>query len=85
MGSRLAGYETGLLYKHAYVPQVVSSVKAEYPPVGNYLFNAYLSLILKKKRDKNEKRKGRKMLFKATTRRVPSALAPHGQRASTLM
>ena len=27
--------------------QVVSSVKAEYPPVGNYHFNAYLSLIEK--------------------------------------
>eukprot|EP01045_Picozoa_sp_COSAG04_P025689 COSAG04_NODE_3419_length_2828_cov_68.000733_2_plen_72_part_00 len=36
-------------FKHASAPQVVSSVKAEYPPVGNYLFNAYLSLIEKTK------------------------------------
>ena len=33
--------DAGLLFKHASVPQVVSSVKAEYPPVGNYHFNAY--------------------------------------------
>ena len=39
--------DAGLLFKHASVPQVVSSVKAEYPPVGNYHFNAYLSLIEK--------------------------------------
>ena len=26
--------DTGLLFKHASVPQVVSSLKAEYPPVG---------------------------------------------------
>ena len=31
--------DAGLLFKHASVPQVVSSVKAEYPPVGNYHFN----------------------------------------------
>ena len=31
--------DAGLLSKHASVPQVVSSVKAEYPPVGNYHFN----------------------------------------------
>ena len=44
----LPSCDAGLLFKHASVPQVVSSVKAEYPPVGNYVFNAYLSLIGKK-------------------------------------
>ena len=38
--------DTGLLFKHASVPQVVSSVKAEYPPVGNYLFNAYYRVLI---------------------------------------
>ena len=34
---------------------MVSSVKAEYPPVGNYHFNAYLSLIEKALRGKKAK------------------------------
>ena len=46
----LPSCDAGLLFKHASVPQVVSSVKAEYPPVGNYHFNAYLSLIEKRTR-----------------------------------
>ena len=46
----LPSCDAGLLFKHASVPQVVSSVKAEYPPVGNYHFNAYLSLIEKARR-----------------------------------
>ena len=37
--------DAGLLFKHASVPQVVSSVKAEYPPVGNYHFNKVVSAL----------------------------------------
>ena len=50
----LPSCDAGLLFKHASVPQVVSSVKAEYPPVGNYHFNAYLSLIEKKSSDSSQ-------------------------------
>ena len=41
----LPSCDAGLLFKHASVPQVVSSVKAEYPPVGNYHFNKGVSAL----------------------------------------
>ena len=41
----LPSCDAGLLFKHASVPQVVSSVKAEYPPVGNYHFNKVVSAL----------------------------------------